>query len=199
MATLPPPPLRLSPGSSHPPDSPTLPRSPSQLVLVQDPEEHPEFELWQDESEDEEDVENDGGIGQARREEGALPSLDPSTPPISPWLLFPLLLAPTLKLGATLLVQSTSTQELPLPILPAAICLVVLGLLAPLSTQIYLMLGRYVKRWTIESVVGVAVIGMGNVHRQSERQELWKERVVTMTKISVITTSSLLCAAYLRG
>jgi hypothetical protein len=191
---------QLDAGPSRFEGSPSSPRSPSQLILVQDPEEHPELELWQDDSDaDDDDLEEAGDSQRPTREEGALPPLDASTPPISPWLLVPLLLASSLKLGAILLVQSSQIHALPLPIPVAVVCLVMLGVLSPVVTQINLLLGRYVKRWTIEGVVGAAVIGVRNTNRRTEQQERWKERTMTVTKVAVIITGSLLCAAYLRG
>ncbi|KAG8890684.1 hypothetical protein FRB98_006188 [Tulasnella sp. 332] len=186
--------------------TPETPSSPSQLVLVQDIEDLPELELW----ESDEDVEQNRNSLSA---DGSLsrPSPNPLHHPIEPLdalQILLLLIAPSLKLGAAIL-QNNSLQRgsLPLSVPGAAITLTLLAFLNPLATQIYMMLGQYVGKWTIEGVVGEAFVGVHHqphaghaaARRHSQRNESpWKKAVVRASRATVACVGALLCAAYLR-
>lgn len=127
--------------------------------------------------------------------------------------IFTYLVSPTLKLGATSLLnqtlRSTSADNhedqgsqnpdalFPLPIPLAVLALFVAATLNALAVQIWLMLGQYLRRWSFEGVVGEAFVGLTE-RRPGTRRNPWKRAVVRTTKVLVVLAASLLCAAYLR-
>ncbi|KAG8961003.1 hypothetical protein FRC03_005888 [Tulasnella sp. 419] len=176
------------------------PSSPTHLILVQDPDDLPELELWQDGSSDEGYDPEQGLVDDVDRERGRS-ALDPSNPPLNSFKIMPLVISPIVKLGTILLLVTSQTNDtLPLPLPAAAIAVIVAGGLNSLATQIHVLLGRYVKRWTIEGIVAEAFVGVeSSTSRNRRDREPWKEKVVLITKAMVILGSSLLCAAYIRG
>lgn len=207
--------------------SPLSPVSPTQqLILLQEPDDLPELELWQSDSEEDgEGGDLEGGRRRSRhqrqRSEDALGGaslmrastgvVGGRSTGLTGTQIFAYLLSPTLKFGATSLLNQTiqsSTDEhdkqgsptalIPLPIPIAVIALLVAAGLNALAAQIWLMLGQYLRRWTFEGVVGEAFVGFTE-RRQGTRRNPWKRAVVRGTKILVVLAASLLCAAYLRG
>ncbi|KAG9010183.1 hypothetical protein FRB94_010882 [Tulasnella sp. JGI-2019a] len=184
------------------PEASGSPSSPSHLVLVQDPDDLPELELW--ESDDEEERRADAnGPGQSSR-----PSPNPQyhhIEPLDALRVLPLLLAPNLKLGAEILLNySLQRGSLPLSVPGAAISLTLLAFLNPLAAQIYLMLGQYVGKWTIEGVVGEAFVGVPHQQRNARHprhqrnDSPWKKAVVRTSRAAVAAVGAMLCAACLR-
>ncbi|KAG8980815.1 hypothetical protein FRB90_007466, partial [Tulasnella sp. 427] len=168
--------------------SPISPSSPTQqLILLQEPEDHPELDLWQSDEENEEEgvADLEGGSRRSRhqrqRTEDALGGaslmrastgvVGGRTAGLTGTQIFTYLISPTLKLGATSLLnqtlQSSSSLDkhddqalpngiLPLPVPIAVLALFVAAGLNALAVQIWLMLGQYLRRWSFEGVVGEA-------------------------------------------
>ncbi|KIO23035.1 hypothetical protein M407DRAFT_9631 [Tulasnella calospora MUT 4182] len=205
------------------PDSPT-----QQLIFLQEPDDLPELELWQsdDENEEEEGGDLEGGssrprpqrqrsedvLGGASLMRGATGVIGGRTAGLTGTQIFTYLISPTLKLGATSLLnqtlRSTSTDNhkdqgsqnelFPLPIPLAVLALFFAAGLNALAVQIWLMLGQYLRRWSFEGVVGEAFVGFTE-RRHGTRRNPWKKAVVRTTKVLVVVAASLLCAAYLRA
>ncbi|KAG8916974.1 hypothetical protein FRC01_002745 [Tulasnella sp. 417] len=206
------------------PDSPT-----QQLILLQEPDDLPELELWQSDDENEEELGADleGGrsrprsrrqrsedaLGGAALMRGATGVIAGRTAGLTGTQIFTYLISPTLKFGATSLLNQTlrspstdnhdddqpgSQNELfPLPVPLAVLALFFAAVLNALAVQIWLMLGQYLRRWSFEGVVGEAFVGFAE-RRHGTRRNPWKRAVVRTTKVLVVLSASLLCAAYLR-
>lgn len=181
-----------------------LPSSPTHLVLVQEPEDLPELELWESDSDELES----GGRQSEDYPSNSIPRTSQSAhiEPLNTFQILPLLVAPNLKLGAALLLSfSLQRDSLPLSVPGAAITLILLAFLNPLATQIYMMLCQYVGKWTIEGVLGEALFGVSTGGHRGSRQEErrhqspWKKGVVRAARATVALAGALLCAAYLRG
>lgn len=72
-----------------------------------------------------------------------------------------------------------------------------MALLSAFTGQVWVLLGRYVSRWTIEEIVAEAIIR--NPGRRGTPKDKWKRRIRKSTRGLVCVTGLLLCAMYLHG
>ncbi|KAF8761708.1 hypothetical protein RHS01_00751 [Rhizoctonia solani] len=78
---------------------------------------------------------------------------------------------------------------------PALVGLAGMALLSAFTSQVWVLLGRYVSRWTIEEIVAEAIIR--NPGRRGSPKDKWKRRVRKGIRGLVCLTALLLCAMYL--
>ncbi|QRV76686.1 Transmembrane amino acid transporter protein [Ceratobasidium sp. AG-Ba] len=167
--------------SSSPPSSPTSASSQERLILVPDDQ----FEndallgLWPD---------DDEAPAERERSNSIPPQNAPALPPRA---IIPLLIGPCTKLGTTYIPRAV---EIAGPV-PALIGLVGMALLSAFTGQVWVLLGRYVSRWTIEEIVAEAIIR--NPGRRGSHKDKWKRRIRKSSRVLVCTTALLLCAMYL--
>jgi hypothetical protein len=104
------------------------------------------------------------------------------------------LVSPTLNLGSVYLLQLSESESISsLPRTTQVLVLLFMSFLSAFSSQIFLMLGQYVRKWSIEDVTMEAFSSRG---RGTENNGGW---IRIGVKGLVGTCSLLLCAMYLRG
>ncbi|KAG8703063.1 hypothetical protein FRC09_004376 [Ceratobasidium sp. 395] len=177
----------MSPASAHssaagsPPSSPSSASSHDRLILVPDDQ----FEgdallgLWPDEDE----------APTERERSNSIPSQN--TPALQPRAIIPLIIGPSIKLGTTYIPRAV---EIAGPV-PALVGLVGMSLLSAFTGQVWVLLGRYVSRWTIEEIVAEALIRSPG--RRGSKKDKWKRRIRKSVRWLVCITALLLCATYL--
>ncbi|KAG9092305.1 hypothetical protein FRC06_000158 [Ceratobasidium sp. 370] len=176
------------PSSAHsaesPPSSPSSASSHDRLILVPDDQ----FEsdallgLWPNDEE--------APTPAAERDRSnSVPSQN--TPALPPRAIILLLIGPCIKLGTTYIPRAV---EIAGPV-PALVGLVGMALLSAFTGQVWVLLGRYVSRWTIEEIVAEAIIR--NPGRRGSRKDKWKRLIRKSTRWLVCATALLLCAMYL--
>lgn len=173
--------------SSSPPSSPTSASSQERLILVPDDEFENEalLGLWPDD----EEVPITPVTANTER----------SNPPVSnasalpPRAIIPLLIGPCLKLGTTYIPR---VVEIAGPV-PALVGLAGMALLSAFTSQVWVLLARYVSRWTIEEIVAEAIIR--NPGRRGGPKDKWKRRIRKSVRTLVCFAALLLCTTYLHG
>ncbi|GAB1519009.1 hypothetical protein RhiTH_002074 [Rhizoctonia solani] len=170
---------------SSPPSSPTSASSQERLILVPDDQ----FEsdallgLWPDDEE--------APVTPTTANIERTSSAASNAPALPPRLIIPLLISPCLKLGTTYIPRAV---DLAGPV-PALVGLAGMALLSAFTSQVWVLLGRYVSRWTIEEIVAEAIIR--NPGRRGSPKDKWKRRVRKGIRGLVCLTALLLCAMYL--
>jgi hypothetical protein len=169
------------------PSSPGSYSSEERLILVPDDQ----FEsdalmgLWPD------DEEAPTPTTSASERPSYLPPI--SAPALPPRAIIPLLLGPCIKLGTTYIPRAV---EITGPV-PALVGLIGMALLSAFTGQVWVLLGRYVSRWTIEEIVAEAIIK--NPGRRGSPKDKWKRLIRKSVRSVVCLTALLLCAMYLHG
>ncbi|KAH7344909.1 hypothetical protein B0J17DRAFT_637506 [Rhizoctonia solani] len=169
---------------SSPPSSPTSASSQERLILVPDDE----FEsdallgLWPDDEE--------APVTPTTANAERVSSTPSNAPALRPLLIIPFLISPCLKLGTTYIPRAV---DLAGPV-PALVGLAGMALLSAFASQVWVLLGRYVSRWTIEEIVAEALIR--NPGRRGSPKDRWKRRIRKGTRGLVCLTALLLCAMY---
>lgn len=114
-----------------------------------------------------------------------------SASPLPTYVLLLFLVAPTLKLGSILIPKESHAVGTP----AAFIILAVFSLLSGFSNQIWVLMGRYLRKWTVDDVIAEAAVGVGG-ERGSRKYE-WKRRVRMVSRAGLAASTALLCLAYL--
>ncbi|KAL5641210.1 hypothetical protein ACGC1H_001629 [Rhizoctonia solani] len=169
---------------SSPPSSPTSASSQERLILVPDDEFESDAHLglWPD------DEEAPVTPNTANTERSS--SAPSNTLSLRPLLIIPFLISPCLKLGTTYIPRAV---DLAGPA-PALVGLAGMALLSAFTSQVWVLLGRYVSRWTIEEIVAEAIIR--NPGRRGSPKDKWKRRIRKGIRGLVCLTALLLCAMY---
>ncbi|KDN50084.1 hypothetical protein RSAG8_01420, partial [Rhizoctonia solani AG-8 WAC10335] len=98
-------------------------------------------------------------------------SASSNAPALRPLLIIPFLISPCLKLGTTYIPRAV---DLAGPV-PALVGLAGMAVLSAFASQVWVLLGRYVSRWTIEEIVAEAIIR--NPGRRGSPKDRWKRRI----------------------
>ncbi|KDQ11157.1 hypothetical protein BOTBODRAFT_57685 [Botryobasidium botryosum FD-172 SS1] len=114
-----------------------------------------------------------------------------SAPPLPNYILFVFLISPALKLGSMLVQKDAHSVGGS----AALIMLAVFSLLSAFSSQIWVLMGRYLRKWTIEDVIAEAVVGAGC--RRGGSEETWKQRIRAVSRVGLVASIASLCLAYL--